>query len=159
MSWVLTKCLVHNSFRNDCVNEWWIRHNADPKNGSSNLCPNMFRFTCIMWVLRPIMEICMVFWITYVKIKFFLLGVECATKAEIDQHLNLGMQMLTRGQYSDALSHFHAAVGKKYLHYNYISCRLIKYIYDYVCIVICNKYKGQMYYWSGFLEIVIKSFP
>jgi len=36
--------------------------------------------------------------------------VECATKAEIDQHLNLGMQMLTRGQYSDALSHFHAAV-------------------------------------------------
>ena len=38
--------------------------------------------------------------------------MECATKAEIDQHLNLGMQMLTRGQYSDALSHFHAAVGK-----------------------------------------------
>merc|ERR1711988_1086938 len=36
--------------------------------------------------------------------------VECATRAEIDQHLNLGMQMLTRGQYSDALSHFHAAV-------------------------------------------------
>merc|ERR1711971_1477859 len=36
--------------------------------------------------------------------------VECATQAEIDQHLNLGMQMLTRGQYSDALSHFHAAV-------------------------------------------------
>merc|ERR1712226_732196 len=36
--------------------------------------------------------------------------VECATQAEIDQHLTLGMQLLGRGQYSDALSHFHAAV-------------------------------------------------
>merc|ERR1712029_352951 len=36
--------------------------------------------------------------------------VECATQAEIDQHLNLGMQLIARGQYSDALSHFHAAV-------------------------------------------------
>ena len=70
-----------------------------------------------MWVLRPIMEIFMAFKVTYVNLNFFWLGVECATKAEIDQHLNLGMQMLTRGQYSDALSHFHAAVGKKYLHY------------------------------------------
>ena len=43
---------------------------------------------------------------------FLCTGVECATQAEIDQHLNLGMQMLTRGQYSDALSHFHAAVGE-----------------------------------------------
>jgi DnaJ family protein C protein 3 len=41
------------------------------------------------------------------------LGVECATQAEIDQHLNLGMTMLAKGQYSDALSHFHAAVGEK----------------------------------------------
>ena len=39
-------------------------------------------------------------------------GVECATHAEIDQHLTLGMQLLSRGQYSDALSHFHAAVGR-----------------------------------------------
>ncbi len=39
-------------------------------------------------------------------------GVECATQAEIEQHLNLGMQMLAKGQYSDALSHFHAAVGE-----------------------------------------------
>ena len=42
----------------------------------------------------------------------FHLGVECATQKEIDQHLTLGMQLLSRGQYSDALSHFHAAVGK-----------------------------------------------
>ena len=42
----------------------------------------------------------------------FYLGVECATQKEIDQHLTLGMQLLSRGQYSDALSHFHAAVGK-----------------------------------------------
>ena len=44
--------------------------------------------------------------------KMFHLGVECATQKEIDQHLTLGMQLLSRGQYSDALSHFHAAVGK-----------------------------------------------
>merc|ERR1719384_2791955 len=36
--------------------------------------------------------------------------VECATQAEIDQHLALGMNLLARGSYSDALSHFHAAV-------------------------------------------------
>ena len=46
-------------------------------------------------------------------------GVECATQAEIDQHLTLGMQLLGRGQYSDALSHFHAAVGKLELLKNY----------------------------------------
>lgn len=33
------------------------------------------------------------------------------SQAEIDQHLTMGMQLLSRGQYSDALSHFHAAVG------------------------------------------------
>ena len=37
-------------------------------------------------------------------------GVECVSQTDIDQHLALGMQMLSRGQYSDALSHFHAAV-------------------------------------------------
>jgi len=36
--------------------------------------------------------------------------VNCATQAEIDQHLQLGMNLLARGAYSDALSHFHAAV-------------------------------------------------
>ena len=39
-----------------------------------------------------------------------LTGVHCATQAEIDQHLALGMNLLARGSYSDALSHFHAAV-------------------------------------------------
>ena len=36
--------------------------------------------------------------------------VSCVTQAEIEQHLNLGMNMLARGSYSDALTHFHAAV-------------------------------------------------
>merc|ERR1711970_1305504 len=40
----------------------------------------------------------------------FLYWVSCATQAEIDQHLQLGMNLLARGAYSDALSHFHAAV-------------------------------------------------
>ena len=37
-------------------------------------------------------------------------GVHCATPADIEQHLTLGMSLLARGSYSDALSHFHAAV-------------------------------------------------
>lgn len=40
----------------------------------------------------------------------FLYLVECVTQAEIDQHLNVGMNLLARGSYSDALTHFHAAV-------------------------------------------------
>jgi len=36
--------------------------------------------------------------------------VHCATEAEIEQHLSVGMNLLARGAYSDALSHFHAAV-------------------------------------------------
>jgi len=36
--------------------------------------------------------------------------VNCVSQAEIDQHLSLGMNLLARGAYSDALSHFHAAV-------------------------------------------------
>merc|ERR1719220_2270853 len=39
-----------------------------------------------------------------------LYWVNCATQADIDQHLQLGMNLLARGAYSDALSHFHAAV-------------------------------------------------
>ena len=49
-------------------------------------------------------------------------GVECATQKEIDQHLTLGMQLLSRGQYSDALSHFHAAVGKNDLFFTEDKC-------------------------------------
>jgi len=40
----------------------------------------------------------------------FLYMVSCVSQAEIDQHLNLGMNLLARGSYSDALTHFHAAV-------------------------------------------------
>lgn len=40
----------------------------------------------------------------------FIYLVECVTQAETDQHLNLGMNLLAKGSYSDALTHFHAAV-------------------------------------------------
>jgi len=40
----------------------------------------------------------------------FLYMVSCVSQAEIEQHLNVGMNMLARGSYSDALTHFHAAV-------------------------------------------------
>lgn len=35
-----------------------------------------------------------------------------ASQAEIDRHLELGKQFLVHGQLSDALTHYHAAVGK-----------------------------------------------
>ena len=44
------------------------------------------------------------------QINFSISGVSCVSQAEIDQHLSLGMNLLARGAYSDALSHFHAAV-------------------------------------------------
>jgi thioredoxin-like negative regulator of GroEL len=44
----------------------------------------------------------------------FSAGVNCVSPTEIEQHLTLGMQLLARGQYSDALSHFHAAIGEQW---------------------------------------------
>ena len=52
----------------------------------------------------------------------FFQGVDCVSQTEIDQHLTLGMQLLSRGQYSDALSHFHAAIGN--VHVSLISTDL-----------------------------------
>ena len=37
---------------------------------------------------------------------------ECATPVEVNKHLELGRDFLARGQLSDALTHYHAAVGK-----------------------------------------------
>lgn len=44
---------------------------------------------------------------------FFLLivGAEAASKAEIERHLELGRDLLQRGQLQDALVEYHAAVG------------------------------------------------
>lgn len=39
-----------------------------------------------------------------------IIWVHCATKIEVDQHLQMGMQLIAKGQYSDALSHFHSAI-------------------------------------------------
>lgn len=37
---------------------------------------------------------------------------EAKTQADINNHLELGKQFLAKGQLSDALSQYHAAVGK-----------------------------------------------
>lgn len=42
-------------------------------------------------------------------------GAETASRSEIENHLELGRELLARGQLSDALSHYHAAVGKSSL--------------------------------------------
>lgn len=44
---------------------------------------------------------------------FNFLGAEtAASQQEVDRHLELGKQFLVNGQLSDALTHYHAAVGK-----------------------------------------------
>lgn len=48
---------------------------------------------------------------------FFFLGVECISQQEIDNHLEMGRQFLARGQLADALTQYHAAVGKSFLCY------------------------------------------
>lgn len=35
-----------------------------------------------------------------------------ASQQEVDRHLELGKQFLVNGQLSDALTHYHAAVGE-----------------------------------------------
>lgn len=44
---------------------------------------------------------------------FKLPGAETAvSQQEVDRHLELGKQFLVNGQLSDALTHYHAAVGE-----------------------------------------------
>lgn len=42
----------------------------------------------------------------------FVAVCESATQADVNHHLELGKQFLAKGQLSDALSHYHEAVGK-----------------------------------------------
>lgn len=45
--------------------------------------------------------------------EFTLTGAETAvSQQEVDRHLELGKQFLVNGQLSDALTHYHAAVGE-----------------------------------------------
>jgi hypothetical protein len=39
-------------------------------------------------------------------------GVNCDTDGSVESHLAMGKKLLAAGQLADALSHFHAAVGK-----------------------------------------------
>lgn len=40
------------------------------------------------------------------------LGAECGVNADVEKHLELGKKLLAAGQLADALSQFHAAVGR-----------------------------------------------
>ena len=55
-------------------------------------------FICFNYVSKPLQ--------TYKSSSLFS-GV-CAS--EVEEHLSVGMTLLAKGQYSDALSHFHAAI-------------------------------------------------
>lgn len=39
-------------------------------------------------------------------------GVKCGREGSVDNHMEMGKKLLAAGQLADALSHFHAAVGK-----------------------------------------------
>lgn len=40
-------------------------------------------------------------------------GVKCGRDGSVDHHMEMGKKLLAAGQLADALSHFHAAVGKR----------------------------------------------
>lgn len=59
-------------------------------------------------------------WIFFLTLDLQFHGLECISQAEIDNHLQMGVQLLAKGQLHDALSHFHAAIDgdpKNYLSY------------------------------------------
>lgn len=39
-------------------------------------------------------------------------GVKCGRDGSVDNHMEMGKKLLAAGQLADALSHFHAAVGR-----------------------------------------------
>lgn len=49
-------------------------------------------------------------WIFFISLDIHIWEVECTSAAEVDRHLEMGVQMLAKGQLHDALSHFHAAI-------------------------------------------------
>ncbi|XP_037791582.1 dnaJ homolog subfamily C member 3-like [Penaeus monodon] len=49
-------------------------------------------------------------WIILISLDMHILEVESTSAAEVDRHLQMGVQMLAKGQLHDALSHFHAAI-------------------------------------------------
>jgi len=46
------------------------------------------------------------------KFYLYLIFVRFAGSTEVENHLDMGREFLARGQLQDALSHYHAAVGK-----------------------------------------------
>ena len=42
---------------------------------------------------------------------YFLIGVDGDNTIDVDQHLELGKKLLAAGQLTEALSHYHAAIG------------------------------------------------
>ncbi|XP_071543692.1 dnaJ homolog subfamily C member 3 [Panulirus ornatus] len=49
-------------------------------------------------------------WIFFISLDIHIWEVKCTSAAEVDRHLEMGVQMLAKGQLHDALSHFHAAI-------------------------------------------------
>ena len=51
-------------------------------------------------------------WFVDRKSIFYVLVVEGANKGESQKHLSRGNQLLNAGQLAEALTHYHAAIGK-----------------------------------------------
>lgn len=59
-----------------------------------------------------------VIWVTGI---FYVLAHSATSHSDIERHLELGRNMLARGQLADALTHYHAAVGKWIAHHNLLN--------------------------------------
>lgn len=50
---------------------------------------------------------------TFLKLSFTLVGAQGDASANVDHHLEMGKRLLAAGQLTEALSHYHLAVGMR----------------------------------------------
>ena len=50
---------------------------------------------------------------------YFLIGAEGNASADVDHHLEMGKRLLAAGQLTEALSHYHSAIGIALVYHNF----------------------------------------
>ena len=101
-------------------------------------------YNMVISQILPCCKVCVYIYIyTYIKdfkrLRFtILLGAEGDASASVDHHLEMGKKLLAAGQLTEALSHYHSAIGMKnaFLYFNNVNEIFIflNLNYDYTCI-------------------------
>ena len=77
--------------------------------------------------------------------KYFTTGVYSASK-DVEEHLAMGKKLLAAGQLAEALSHYHAAVGKHTVHsvFKYIlTCYTVFTLFLRMSIFCCELFQRK----------------